>query len=109
MIATVIPQSKLTEIESGTRTVHYLSDSDFWHKRLYGRHHGAIKFLSGHSCKAFEIVSIEYMGTPYEVHINCNSDDAVIPTEKCFAIYFGGGFKWYRQVDMFEGDCGNRR
>lgn len=90
MIATVIDRTKLQEIEAGTRTVHYLSDSDFWHKRLYGRHHGVIKFLSGHSCKAFEIVRIEYM-TPYEVRVNCDSADAVIPTEKCFAVYLGGG------------------
>ncbi|MEW5745261.1 MAG: hypothetical protein AB1805_07495 [Nitrospirota bacterium] len=84
MIATVIPQHKLSEIEAGTRKVHHLAASPFWKRRLLNRHHGAIQFLCGHKCRAFTIERIEYIATPEDVL-------EVILTPYCFALYLGGG------------------
>ena len=107
MIATVIDPTKLAEIEAGSRMVYYLAATEFWTRRLRHKHHGAIKFLCGHSCKAFQVVSIECIDTPYVEHVNCDSGGAIY-TDKCYAINMGGGFHWPRQISMFEGDRGNQ-
>ncbi len=83
MIATTIKGIYLDHIERGIKTVEYRACSEFWKKRIEGKHHGAILFISGRRCKAFKIAQIEIIETPSALR-------ELIPTEKCFAIHLGG-------------------
>ena len=84
MIATTIKKIYLDQIEAGLKVVEYRACSDFWKKRINGKHHGTIMFISGHRIRAFEVVKIEIIDTPVALH-------ELITTDKCFAIHLGGG------------------
>ncbi len=84
MICTTIRGIYLDQIEAGTKLVEYRAYNEFWRKRIEGKRHGAIMFLSGRRCKAYLIVKIEVIETPEDLR-------DVIEEEKTFTIHLGGG------------------
>jgi hypothetical protein len=95
MIATTIKKQYLDEIEAGVKRIDFRADNEFWMKKIVGKHHGAILFLSGRRCKAFEIVKIKLAPTPAEAK-------TVVDTAWCYHIHLGGAYRWPRQIEMFK-------
>ncbi len=83
MICTTIKAVHLNAIEAGLKPFEYRAYNEYWRKRIEGKLHGAIIFISGPRIKGFKVKTISVVKTPAKHR-------ELLGTDKCFAIELGG-------------------